>query len=283
MWAPRRVGHRRWRTRISISVVRTSSIGLVVADAHVAPPFHQADAFVELDPAGELIALRACGGARIRCAWRPMSSAGCRPSSDDLVVGVGRGQHRHEVIVELRRYEAKFDGARRSLASACWGSSWRHIFRSAAEVRRSFAVLGRGLTTKGRSTSWPSISSCPACGDASRCVWRRSRPRASPRRQAIRGRLAGNHAADVGGLLADGFAGVRLGLDPVNECGESTVRAVLRGRPAKFHRNGLGHERLSAFPAPFGRLIERSSCERESPVLDSCGLYVRKSDTQGKT
>jgi hypothetical protein len=83
--------------------------------------------------------------------------------------------------------------------------------------------------------------------------------------EPIRGGLAGDDAADVGRMLADRVAGVRLGLDPVDERGEPAVRAIVLSQPTKFQRNGLGHETVSAFPAPFGRLIERSCAGQNRP------------------
>jgi hypothetical protein len=246
-------------------------------DAHVAPPLEQPNAFIELNPAGALVA----EPRPTPNEFGVLGDRGNAPAAvllqNDLVIGVDRDQHRHEIVVEPRRYKAKLHRTSRRVPWRVWVAGGG-IFAKAAEKLVYFVtVLGRRLNDERQIDVLAldfrvAAHVAPQAGVFGEGTGLGRRYDGKP----IRGGLAGDDAADVGRLLADRVAGVRFGLDPVDERGEPTVAT-------KFQRNGLGHETVSAFPVPFGRLIERSSCGRESPVRDSGELYVRKWNMQGKT
>src|SRR5262249_17375880 len=100
-------------------------------------------------------------------------------------------------------------------------------FRSAAHVTAQSSVLGKGARLGRRDED-----------------------------KTVCSRLAGDDAPDVGGLFVDCLACVGFWLDPVNECGKTTVGAALCRESAKFRRNSLTHGITPAFPALVGRLVK---------------------------
>lgn len=220
------------------------------ADAHVAPPLEEADAFVELHAPGELVAVASAAGDEVGVARDRGHAAGAILLQDDLIAVLRGLQHRDQVVVQLGLDEVEFDRACGDRPRRAGVARFGIAVEAAQQFVDLLAVGGLRLDDEGQVDvlALDFVVAAHVAAQAGALGERSGFGRRENREPVSLG-LATDNTSDVTGLFTNHPGRVRLGLDPVDELSEAAVGAAQGGDRGEPVGNYMIHHDFLPFSA----------------------------------